>query len=86
MKTINYFEICFFSSPPFQLAKRGWGEFFIRVKLYFHDHLLQKPIQIAHKLALDKEHSGLQKMGKFQFNEISLKKILSENEHFYCRC
>lgn len=51
------------SSPPFKLAKRGWGEFPIRVQLHFHDHLLQKPLQIVHTLVLDKKHSGLQTMG-----------------------
>lgn len=53
-------------SPPFQIAKRGWGEFPLRVQLYFHSHLQQKPIQILHNLVLDKKHSGLQTMGKFR--------------------
>lgn len=53
----------FRSSPPFKLAKRGWGEFPIRVQLHFHEHLLQKPLQIFHTLVLDKKHSGLQTMG-----------------------
>lgn len=50
-------------SAPFQIAKRGWGEFPLRVQLYFHPHLHQKPIQILHNLVLDKKHSGLQTMG-----------------------
>lgn len=45
------------------MAKRGWGEFPIRVQLHFHEHLLQKPLQIIHTLVLDKKHSGLQTMG-----------------------
>lgn len=52
-------------SPPFQIAKRGWGEFPLRVQLFFHPHLQQKPIQILHNLVLDKKHSGLQTMGTF---------------------
>lgn len=51
------------TSPPYQLAKRGWGEFPIRVQLHFHEHLLQKPLQIYHMLVLDKKHTGLQTMG-----------------------
>lgn len=53
----------FSSSPPFKLAKRGWGEFPVRAQLHFHEHLLQKPLQIFHTLVLDKRHSGLQTMG-----------------------
>lgn len=62
----------FFSAPPFQISKRGWGEFPIRVQLYFHAHLIQKPLQIFHTLVLDKKHTGLQTMGKWvRINNIS---------------
>lgn len=60
------------SSPPFQLAKRGWGEFTLRLQLYFHSYLQQKPIQIFHKLVLDKRHTGLQTMGAETLVEIWL--------------
>lgn len=52
-------------SPPFQITKRGWGEFPVRVQLYFHSHLMQKPLQICHTLILDKKHTGMQTMGLF---------------------
>ncbi|XP_055309470.1 YEATS domain-containing protein 2 [Sitodiplosis mosellana] len=51
------------SSPPFQISKRGWGEFPVRVQLYFHAPLNQKPLQIFHTLILDKKHTGMQTMG-----------------------
>lgn len=54
------------SSPPFQISKRGWGEFPVRVQLYFHSHLNQKPLQIFHTLILDKKHTGMQTMGEFE--------------------
>ncbi|KAG4076946.1 hypothetical protein HA402_015933 [Bradysia odoriphaga] len=50
-------------SPPFQISRRGWGEFPIRVQLYFHEIINQKPLQIIHNLILDKKMTGLQTMG-----------------------
>lgn len=61
----NIFSHDFHSSPPFQITKRGWGEFPVRVQLYFHEHLGQKPLQIFHTIILDKKHTGLQTMGEF---------------------
>lgn len=52
------------SSPPFQISRRGWGEFPIRVQLYFHERINQKPLQIYHNLILDKKMTGLQTMGE----------------------
>lgn len=60
------------ASPPFQLAKRGWGEFTLRLQLYFHAYLQQKPIQIFHNLVLDKRHTGLQTMGAETLVEVWL--------------
>lgn len=51
------------SSAPFQIARRGWGEFPVRVQLFFHPHVQQKPLQIFHQLVLDKKRTGLQTMG-----------------------
>lgn len=56
------------SSPPFQISRRGWGEFPIRVQLYFHDRINQKPLQIYHNLILDKKMTGLQTMGECSFS------------------
>lgn len=57
-----------FSAPPFQIIRRGWGEFPIRVQLFFKDDLEQKPIQIIHNLVLDKARTGLQLMGNTNTN------------------
>ncbi|KAH8273886.1 hypothetical protein KR044_002904 [Drosophila immigrans] len=50
-------------SPPFQLTRRGWGEFPMRIQLYFQDHLQQKPVQLMHTIVLDKTMCGLHTMG-----------------------
>lgn len=50
-------------SPPFQLARRGWGEFPMRIQLFFQDHLKQKPVQLMHNIVLDKSMCGLHTMG-----------------------
>ncbi|ALC38974.1 D12 [Drosophila busckii] len=49
--------------PPFQLTRRGWGEFPIRLQLYFQEHLQQKPVQLMHNIVLDKTMCGLHTMG-----------------------
>ncbi|KAF2076794.1 hypothetical protein CYY_001920 [Polysphondylium violaceum] len=44
-------DIIEISNPPFHLTKRGWGEFPLRIKLFFHD-TKNKPIDIIHNLKL----------------------------------
>ncbi|PRD26174.1 UNVERIFIED_CONTAM: Yeats2 [Trichonephila clavipes] len=39
------------NSPPFHLVKRGWGEFDVRVQIFFHDPR-NKPVDIQHLLKL----------------------------------
>ncbi|CAO1433355.1 unnamed protein product [Diamesa hyperborea] len=51
------------TSPPFQLTRRGWGEFPIRLLVHFYKHVQQKPVQIIHSLVLDKKFTGHQTMG-----------------------
>lgn len=51
------------TSPPFQLTRRGWGEFPIRLMVHFYQHVQQKPVQIIHSLVLDKKFTGHQTMG-----------------------
>ena len=49
-------------APPFQLAKRGWGEFPVHVQIHFKDER-NKRIDINHNLKLDWTHTGLQTFG-----------------------
>lgn len=62
-------------SPPFHVARRGWGEFPIRVQLFFHDEFNQKPIQLLHTVVLDKTLSGIQTLGAETLLEVWLKNI-----------
>jgi len=39
--------------PPFTLKRYGWGEFPVRVQLFFRDAKRNKPIDIVHMLKVD---------------------------------
>ncbi|EEB12808.1 yeats2, putative [Pediculus humanus corporis] len=58
-------------TSPFQLTRRGWGEFPIRVQLHFI-HPLNKPVDIIHNLKLDMSCSGVQMLGGETVVEVSL--------------
>ncbi|XP_032232605.1 YEATS domain-containing protein 2 [Nematostella vectensis] len=55
-------DIVEIKKPPFQITRRGWGEFPIRVQLHFVDSR-NKRVDIIHELKLDKTYTGLQTMG-----------------------
>ena len=61
-------EIC---KPPFQVTRRGWGEFPVRVQLHFVDNK-NKRVDIIHHLKLDKTYTGLQTLGAETHVEIEL--------------
>ncbi|KAF5303426.1 hypothetical protein FQA39_LY09970 [Lamprigera yunnana] len=61
--------------PPFHLSRRGWGEFPLRVKLFFQ-YALNKPVDIIHNLKLDKTFTGQQTLG----NETVVNLFLFKNE------
>ncbi|XP_049271860.1 YEATS domain-containing protein 2 [Rhipicephalus sanguineus] len=50
------------TEPPFQVQRKGWGEFPLRVQLHFHDRWT-KHVDIIHQLKLDKTYTGLQTLG-----------------------
>ncbi|XP_044756211.1 YEATS domain-containing protein 2-like [Coccinella septempunctata] len=50
------------SKPPFHLSRMGWGEFPIRLQIYFVC-TRNKPLEIFHNLKLDKTYSGRQTLG-----------------------
>lgn len=49
-------------SPPFQLIRRGWGEFPVHVQIHFKD-ARNKRVDINHQLKLDWTQTGLQTFG-----------------------
>ncbi|EDV59370.1 YEATS domain-containing protein 2 [Drosophila erecta] len=59
--------------PPFQLNRHGWGEFPMRIQLFFQEHLQQKPVQLMHTVVLDKTMCGLHTMGAETTVEIWLR-------------
>lgn len=67
-------------SPPFHVARRGWGEFPIRVQLYFHSEYNQKPVQLLHTVILDKTLSGIQSLGAETLLEVWLRDVSCDND------
>lgn len=59
------------SKPPFQVTRRGWGEFPVRVQLHFVN-CKNKRVDIIHHLKLDKSYTGLQTLGSETHVEIEL--------------
>ena len=51
------------TKAPFQLTRRGWGEFTARILIFFKNSQLNKNLNILHDLKLDKTYTGLQTLG-----------------------
>ena len=51
------------TKSPFQLTRRGWGEFTARIQLFFKNEKVNKPVSLLHDLKLDKTYTGLQTFG-----------------------
>ncbi|XP_065355433.1 YEATS domain-containing protein 2 [Calliphora vicina] len=66
-------------TPPYQVSRRGWGEFPIRVQLFFHPEFHQKPVQLIHNIVLDQTLSGIQTLGAETLLEIWLRELKSAN-------
>ncbi|CEI88107.1 hypothetical protein RMCBS344292_02507 [Rhizopus microsporus] len=60
------------TEPPFKLTRLGWGEFPIRIQLFFVDKRRNKSVDIIHHLKLDDTHSGKQMLGSERSIEIEL--------------
>lgn len=70
--------------PPFNLSRRGWGEFPVRIQLFFWDPL-NKPIDIIHMLKLNHMRTGGYKLGKEIRVDIDLDrntKFVTKDERF----
>ncbi|XP_023248618.1 uncharacterized protein LOC106637354 isoform X2 [Copidosoma floridanum] len=59
------------TSPPFHLARLGWGEFPVRIQLHF-TNAINKPVDIIHHLTLDKTFTGLQTCGAQTVVELTI--------------
>lgn len=60
------------TEPPFKLTRLGWGEFPIRIQLFFVDKKRNKTVDLIHHLKLDDSHSGKQLLGSERSIEIEL--------------
>lgn len=60
------------TEPPFKLTRFGWGEFPIRIQLFFVDKRRNKAVDLIHHLKLDNSHSGKQLLGGERSIEIEL--------------
>ncbi|KAJ1978891.1 hypothetical protein H4R35_001727 [Dimargaris xerosporica] len=65
------YDVVELTGPKFQLTRYGWGEFPIKLKVYFADRR-NKPIDIIHPLQLDKTHCGNQVPGTEQIIDLEL--------------
>jgi len=73
-------DIVTVTKPPFQVTRRGWGEFPVRVQLHFRDSR-NKRFDVIHNLKLDKTYTGLQTLGAETIVNIELQKHTNnENE------
>ncbi|XP_014098362.1 uncharacterized protein D12 [Bactrocera oleae] len=66
-------DIVDIGTAPFQIARRGWGEFPMRIQLFFHEYLQQKPVQLIHNVVLDRTLSGMHTLGSETLMEIWLR-------------
>jgi hypothetical protein len=66
------------SQPPFHLTRKGWGECPVRVQLHFWD-ARNKPINVVHRLHLEKHMSALQTLGEEQIVDVELDRAFYES-------
>ncbi|KAI8847506.1 yeats family-domain-containing protein [Chytridium lagenaria] len=65
------FDVVTVAEPPFQLIRYGWGEFPIRIRLYFLDYI-NKPVDIIYTLKLDRFLTGSHVLGGEAWMDIEL--------------
>ncbi|KAG2222123.1 hypothetical protein INT45_007559, partial [Circinella minor] len=68
------------TEPPFRLTRLAWGEFPIRVQLFFVDKKRNKSIDLIHQVKLDYTHSGRQMLGGERIVEIELDRNTDFND------
>lgn len=65
-------------SSPFQLTRRGYKQFQLKVLIFFKDDLRIKPVTIYHQLVLDKTLTGHQVLGKETVTELWTREFLND--------
>lgn len=69
------------TSSPFQITRRGYGEFQIKLIIFFRDEVQLKPIQIYHRLRLDNKFKGLQTLGNETVSELWTRDFLTSADN-----
>ncbi|CAG8559193.1 188_t:CDS:10 [Ambispora gerdemannii] len=64
-------DIVDLKEAPFQITRFGWGEFPVRVQLFFVDKK-NKPVDVIHLLKLDETHSSKQRLGDERAYDLEL--------------
>lgn len=67
------------TETPFQLTRRGWGEFGISVSLFWRNER-DRMVAVVHNLKLDKTHTGLQTLGAETAVDVWLHKVSEGQE------
>ncbi|KND03597.1 uncharacterized protein SPPG_01072 [Spizellomyces punctatus DAOM BR117] len=65
------YDVVEISEPPFRLTRYGWGEFPVRLQVYFVDER-NKPVDFIHILKLDTSKSGRQVLGTERIIDLEL--------------
>lgn len=65
-------------SPPFHLVRRGYGEFNMKLEIFFKNEFQAKPVQIFHQLMLDKKFSGHQTLSNETVTEFWTRNFLTD--------
>lgn len=73
-------EVIDVTSPPFKLTRRGYGEFSIKLLIFFKDEIQLKPVQIYHQLRLDTRLSGHQVLSNETITEVFTNNFLEQEE------
>ncbi|CAH2269151.1 jg23031 [Pararge aegeria aegeria] len=56
-------HVVLIDKPPFQLSRRGWGEFPAKLTLEFAMPHCNRPATLTHTIKLDRNYTGLQTLG-----------------------
>ena len=66
--------------PPFRLVRNGWGEFPLRIQIFFNESLDIKhpPIDYVHRIKLDPSCSGVARIGEERFVDLEIDRSYTE--------
>ena len=67
------------TESPFQLSRRGWGEFGVTVSLWWRN-VRDKMVSVVHNLKLDKTYTGLQTLGAETCVDVWLHRGMEEED------